>query len=152
MMREALRKLPTTLRTQVLWRIGIGLLAIFLFLVIWISSREFTFAFPCLILAVFLFVNSGRMLYNIIIGSYICISGECTAVELVGLRRRVKSITVDFDGKKVVLPIKYRIRKIAAGEHVTLYLSDRTPVYEQDGIYCIYDYYALAFGERVIQS
>lgn len=151
-MRKIVRQLPTTLRAQVLWRICIGLLAIFLFLVIWISCNEFTFAFPCLILAVFLFVNSGIMLYNIITGSYIRISGKCTAVDLVGLRKRIKSIAVDFDGKRVVLPIKYRIRKIVPGELVTLYLSDRTPVYEQDGAYCIYDYYALALGERVIQS
>lgn len=151
-MKEWFCKLPAALRLQILLRTGIGTVAAILFAVIWGYSHEFTFAFPCLVLALFLFVNSSRMFYNIIIGNYIRICGECRSVELVGLRKRIKSIVVDFDGKSVVLSMKHRIRKITPGEMVTLYLSDKTPVYEQDGNYCIYDYYAIAFGERVIQS
>lgn len=151
-MRELLHQLPPALRNQIFLRIGVGLLSLFLFLVIWVWGKEFSFALPCLILAAFLCINSTRMFYNIITGSYIRIYGKCTSVELTGLRKRIKSITVDFDGKRVVLPIKYRIRQITPGETVTLYLSEKTPVYEQDGKYCVYDYYALAFGEGVIQS
>ena len=146
-MKEWFCQLPAALRIQILLRTCIGAVAAILFAVIWVYSREFTFALPCLILAVFLFVNGAVMAYHIFIGSFICIHGVCTMVETTGIRKRIKSIIADFDGKRVVIPVKQRIRQVLPGKNITVYLSDKTPVYEKDGDYYIYSYYALALGE-----
>lgn len=146
-MKEWFRQLPAVLRVQILLRAGSGVVAAILFAAILAYSREFTFALPCLILSVFLFVNGAVMTYNIFVGSFICIHGVCTTIETTGFRKRIKTVIADFDGQRVVIPVKQRIRQILPGKNITVYLSDKTPVYEKDGDYYVYSYYALEFGE-----
>lgn len=141
-----IKQLPEALRTQLLIRVGSGTVAMLVFFVVLLMTGEFTFALPCLILSVFLFVNCWTLLRSIIIGSYLCVSGPCVEVEKVGFRRRIKSITVRLGEKLVVVPIRRRINKLSPGTTVTLYVSEKTPVYEKDGLCHIYEFLAISFG------
>lgn len=145
------KQLPKALKKQITLRFFGGSVSLLLFIAILIITKEFVFSLPCLIFSVFLFVNLAIMLYNIIIGSYVCVKGLCEQVETVGLRKRVKSITVNFNGARMVLPIRQRFKKILPGSQVTIYMSEKTPVYEKDGLNYAYEYYALEFDGRVKQ-
>ena len=141
-----IKQLPDALRMQLLMRLGSGATALLLFVVVWLLSGEFTFALPCLILAVFLLINSWSLLRNVIVGDYLCVSGPCEEVERTVLRRRIKSVTVRLGDKLVVIPIKRRVKKLIVGTNITLYISEKTPVYEKDGLCHIYEYLAVSFG------
>ena len=62
------------------------------------------------------------------------------------LRRRIKSVTVRLGDKLVVIPIKRRVKKLLIGTTVTLYISEKTPVDEKNGLCHIYEYLAVSFG------
>ena len=53
------------------------------------------------------------------------------------------------DGKNLKLPIQKRVQTIKEGDTVTVYLSENAPVYEDDGNYIIYSYYALEVRENI---
>lgn len=140
------RQLPEALRIQLLMRLGSGVAALVLFLLILLVTGEFTFALPCLILSVFMVANSWSLLHSVIVGSYLCVSGSCEEIERVGLRQKIKSITIRLGDRLVVVPVRRRIKKLLPGTMVTLYVSEKTPVYEKDGLCHIYEYYAISFG------
>lgn len=141
------RQLPEALRFQLLLRLGSGMAALVLFLVLLLVTGEFIFSLPCLILSVFLLANSWSLLHSVIVGSYLCVSGPCEEIERVGLRRRIKSITIRLGDKLVVVPIRRSIGKLLPGTMITLYVSEKTPVYEKDGLCHIYEYYAISIGK-----
>ena len=146
-MKELFNQLPQPVRWQAVLR-GAGVISfLILFVAIWAGTGEFLFAFPCLVFAVFLFVNSGIMLYNIINGNYVRIHGTCIDIERSGIRRRVKSITISHDDKQVKIPVRRKFPGLSMGCGVTLYLSDKAPVYERNGAYAIDSYYALTLEE-----
>jgi hypothetical protein len=45
--------------------------------------------------------------------------------------------------------IRHRIKRIAVGDTVVVYLAESTQVYDQDGGYLIGNYYALDIGKGV---
>lgn len=145
------KQLPPALKKQIVLRLAGVSASMILFVAILIITKEFIFSLPCLIFAVFLFVNLVMMLYNILVGSYVCVQGFCEQVETVGLRKRAKRITVNLNGAHMVLPVRQRYKKILPGCSVTIYMSEKTPVYEKDGLHYAYEYYALEFNGRVNQ-
>lgn len=143
---------PSALKKQITLRaLGVSV-SLVLFVCILIITKEFIFSLPCLIFAAFLFVNLLSMLYNILIGRYVCVQGMCEQVETVGLRKRVKSITVNLNGAHMVLPVRQKYKKILLGCPVTIYMSEKTPVYEKDGLHYAYEYYAIEYNGRVNQQ
>lgn len=146
-MKELFAHLPPAIRRQMAVRSGVAMIFFILFFAIWIGTGELSFALPCLILAVFLFVNTAMMFYNIINGNYVCIHGICTSIERTGIRKRVKYITIAPDGKSVMIPIRHKVPGLVQGCGVTVFMSDKTPVYERDGGYVIDSYYTLTLEE-----
>lgn len=65
-----IKQLPDALRMQIFVRLGSGAASLLLFLVVWLISGEFAFALPCLILAVFLLMNSWSLFRTVIVGDY----------------------------------------------------------------------------------
>ena len=143
-----LKQLPQALQMQLLLRTGSGVLAMVLFLVVLLSSGEFTFALPCLILSILMFAHSWTLLRCVIVGNFLCVSGPCEEIERVGFRRRIKTITVRLGDKRVVIPIRRRVKNLAVGTTVTLYVSEKTPIYENDGLCHIYEYLAMSFTAK----
>ena len=43
----------------------------------------------------------------------------------------------------LTVSIHERIKRLSVGDTVTIYLSEKTPVYSRDGAYLIYGYYAV---------
>lgn len=139
-MKEKLYSLPRPLQKQVLIRLAAGAIFIFLMIVVLICSRDLYFALPCALLSGYLLINGGRVFYHGYRGDYVRIQGICEEIESVGIRKRIKSIRIAFDGYSVKIPVRQRMKRLAVGDTVIVYLSEKAPVYEQDGGYMICSY------------
>jgi len=73
----------------------------------------------------------------------------CEQIETTGIRKRVKSICISIEKNMLRIPVRRRAKSIFRGDTVVLYLSDKIPVYEKDGEYMIYNYYALEIKKEV---
>ncbi len=142
-MKEKLNALPKSLQKQVVFQLGAGIIFLLLTALIWILSEDVYFGLPCLLLSGFLLANGGRLFYIGSKGSYICIRGTCEQIDTFGIRKRIRSIDIAFDGYLVKIPIHQRMKRLSIGDTVIVYLSEKAPVYEQDGAYMVCYYYAL---------
>lgn len=127
-MKEKLRNLPRPLQKQVLIRLAAGAGFIFLMIVFLICSRDLYFALPCALLSGYLLINGGRVFYHGYRGDYVRIQGICEEIETVGIRKRIKSIRIAFDGYRVKIPVRQRMKRLAVGDTVIVYLSEKAPV------------------------
>jgi len=146
--KEKFWQLPAALQKQVLIRGALGVTALLLFIVILIFTKELYFGLPCIALSLFMIVNSALLLYNCINGKYVVIAGICADVEKTVLKKRVKSIDVKVDEKNLTLPIRHRLKSPSVGDEITAYLPENAPVYEKDGGYCIYSFYAVKIRRK----
>ena len=147
-MRKKFGELPVPLQKQIAVRLVGGAVFLFLFAVILLGFRDFYFSLPCLLLSGFLLINGIRLCYNSFAGDYMCIQGICEKIEMSGIRKRIKGIWVQLEGNVVKIPIRQRMKALSIGDTVIIYLSDKTPVYEQEGSYMICSYYALGTEKR----
>ena len=142
-MKEKLKKIPEALQRQILSQFVAGIVFLFLFAVIWFCFRDFYLYLPCLIFAGYLIVNAGFLFYNSNIGNYICVQGVCEQIEVTGIRKRIKKLYISLEQNTLCITIKHRIKRVAVGDTIIVYLSDKTPVYEQQDGYMICSYYAI---------
>lgn len=142
-MKEQLMKLPKAIQKQIMIKLVGGVLFLFLFIIILACFGDLYFCLPCLLLSGFLFVNGGRLFYNGANGNYICIGGICETIEKSGIRKRIRSISLTFEQNRIRIPIWQRMKTLSVGDTVIVYVSDKTPVYEQEEGYVICSYYAL---------
>ena len=142
-MREKFKSIPFALQKQIISRFATGLLFVFLFFVILFCFWDVYLFLPCAFFAVFLIVNAIFLFYNSYKGNYVCVEGICEHIETTGLRKRIKSITLELVENKLRIMIRHRIKRIAVGDTVIVYLAKSTQVYEPDDGYLINNYYAL---------
>ena len=76
-------------------------------------------------------------------GDYLVVSGICQSIELSTMKRKVKSIVLLADGQTIQVMLQGRMRKIAAGAAIDLYLAKNAPIYEKDGKKLLYSYIAI---------
>lgn len=148
-MREKFKSIPFPLQKQIISRFAAGLLFVFLFLVILFCFWDVYLFLPCIFFAVFLIVNAILLFYNSYKGNYVCVEGICEHIETTGLRKRIKSITIELAENKLKIMIRHRIKRIAVGDTVVVYLAESTQVYDRDDGYLIGSYYALDIGKGV---
>lgn len=142
-MKEKFRNIPTALQRQIVFRGMGGLLFFILSMILLGSVRDWYLIFPCFLCGVFLLISGFWLLYQSVKGNYMRLQGECTRIETVGLRRRIRFIYFILEEGVVKIPVQHRIRKLTEGDIVTIYVAEKTPVYEKDGMYIISSYYAM---------
>lgn len=59
---------------------------------------------------VMLIVSGAILFYNSIKGNYVSVSGVCENIEVTGIRRRVKRITLKLEENSLTVSIKHRIK------------------------------------------
>lgn len=148
-MKKKLRKLPEALQRQVVYRLMAGIVFIFLFFITLVCFWDFYFCIPCFILAVFLILNGAGLFYQGCKGSYLEVRGICRKIETAGIRKRIKSVTLTLGQNTLKILVRQKIGKLAVGDTVIIYLSDKAPVYEQDGSHMICSYYAMEIRNGV---
>lgn len=147
-MRERFGKLPQALQKQVLFRSGVSVLFWSLFIIILINFRDIYLLLPCLLLAGYLTGNSMWLFFQSVAGNYMHLQGECIHLETIGIRKKVRSVHLALEQGIVKIPVRQRIRRLSEGDTVSIYVAEKTPVYERDGLYIISSYYAMEIQGR----
>lgn len=147
-MRVRFGKLPQALQKQVLFRSGVSVLFWSLFIIILISFQDIYLILPCLLLAGYLTGSSIWLFFQSVAGNYMHLQGECIRLETIGIRKRVRSVHLALEQGIVKIPVRQRIRRLSEGDTVSIYVAEKTPVYEQDGLYIIGSYYAMEIQGR----
>lgn len=145
-MKERFKQLPEPLQQQVIRRFAVATVFVLLFFITLFDFWDVYLFLPCLFFAGFFIVNALRLLYTCIRGDYISVSGTCVQVETTAIRRRIKSLTLEYEEEKprlLTVSIRERMKRLSVGDTVTIYLSEKTPVCSRDGSYLIYGYYAV---------
>ena len=98
---------------------------------------------------VLLIVSGSVLLYNSIKGNYVSVAGVCENIEVTGIRRRVKRITLKLEENSLTISVRHRIKKLKIGDTVIVYLSDKTLVYPTANGYDAFSYYAMEIRNGV---
>jgi hypothetical protein len=147
---EKIKQVPGPLQKQILIRYGIGVVFFLLFVLILIFYRDLNLSIPCVAFSVFFLVNAVLLMYRSFDGKYVIVEGVCSELEKTGLRKRIKAIYVDAGPHNVKVMIKQRLKRIAVGDDITVYLSAAAQVYEQDQCFLVYSYLALDVKSRTM--
>ena len=147
-MRDIFNKMPAAMTRQILLRSGATLLIFVLFIAVTVIFNNIYLYMPCLILFAVMIVNTFSLVYNCVSGNYVILEGLCSDVEVTRIKRKIKAIELKAQDRIFRFPINKRIGKINSGDTVIVYLSDKTLLYEKDGAFIVYEYYALEVKER----
>ena len=142
-MKQEFKQMPEILQKQVIIRIGLGALSLVLFAALLIYTGDMFLALPFAALAVFFAAAAFALFRRVMLGEYVVVSGKCAETGMTMLKRRAKHIVLDTDVCKLKVVLRGRMRKIAAGTEVKLYIAKNTPVYEQNGSQSLYSYLAI---------
>ena len=148
-MKEKFKSLPEALQWQILSRFAGGVDFLLLFVVIMIFYRNVYLWLPSLFFMVLLIVSGSVLLYNSIKGNYVSVAGVCENIEVTGIRRRVKRITLKLEENSLTISVRHRIKKLKIGDTVIVYLSVKTPVYPTANGYDAFSYYAMEIRNGV---
>ena len=151
-MKERFKQLPEAMQKQIIIRFAVALFFIMLFFITVFSSGDVYLYLPCLLFTVFFIINALSLLYNSIIANYVSVKGTCIMIDATAIRKRVKSFTIECEedsSKLLTVSIRHRIKRLAVGDTVIIYLSEKTPVFSNDGGYMINGYYALEIRKGV---
>lgn len=142
-MKDQFKHLPDALQKQIMLRLAIGTGFFVLFLIVQFCMEDIYFSLPCVVFGGVMIVNGGMLFYNSTKGNFISVRGVCRQIETIGIRKRVRNIYIDTEPYILKLPVRQRIRNLDKGDTIIVFLSEKTPVYEQDNGYMICSYYAL---------
>ena len=141
-------RLPQLLRRHIAVNIIIATFAVLLFFVVIFCYSDVVLALPSLILSILLIVKTAIIFYNCIAGNYLEIKGTCSGVEKSAFRKRIKSITVSAEDKKLKLNRHYSIKNISIGDAITVYISKKSPLYNQNGTYIANEFYGVSVDKE----
>lgn len=150
-MKEKFARIPEPLRIQILFRLGIGVVSAILLITALLIGGDWRFCIPCAALAVFFLGGGVLLFFRGTDGRYVVIEGVCTEIERSTLRRRLKSFSLQ--GKQFPIRImnqRQRIRGLAVGDTLTVYVSEKALVYEMDGCRIVNSYIALCRKEAAL--
>ena len=75
---------------------------------------------------------------------YVTIEAACTEINRMPFRRRIKSLYLRSEQYTIKLVGVRKIRGLAVGDTMTLYVSDNAAIYEMDGSMVLCSYLALS--------
>ena len=74
---------------------------------------------------------------------YVVVEGVCTEVTKSMLFKRIKTLTLEVDGKLLCIQLKQHKRDYKPGTRLCLYIQENAKVYERDGGFLILEYIAI---------
>lgn len=142
-MKERWKNGPEALKRKVIKRICMGLLFCVIGIVAWIISKRFLFALPCFAVSAVLGLSGANVLFAVLMGRYIILSGTCERVDQTLITKRTKAMYLTTNYGTVKVLIRHNGRRVQVGAYVYCYISLKVPVYEFNDIKVVNDYYAV---------
>lgn len=147
-MKERFKRLPEALQKQVIYRLGAGVIFLLCTILILIFHRDIYLLLPSLCFAVFFVLNGLWVFLEIDAGKYVVVEGCCTGIERTPLRKRIKNIHIETDDITVKVIVKQRMKQLAIGDNIRVYVFEKTPVYDQEQCKLLCSYLALEKTRR----
>ena len=142
-MKERWKNGPEALKRKAIKHICIGLLFCVIGIVAWIISKRFLFALPCFAVSAVLGLSGANVLFAVLMGRYIILSGTCERVDQTLITKRTKAMCLTTNYGTVKVLIRHNGRRVQVGAYVCCYISLKVPVYEFNGIKVVNEYYAV---------
>ena len=142
-MLEEFRRIPEPLQRQILLRLGLGAAFLALLIALIAVTRDVYLWLPCAGIVIFHAVSALLLFRLAVTGGYVAVTGECSGTGLTTIRRRSKFIILQTEAGAIKIMLRSRLRKVPSGAAVTLYLSKKSQIYEQNGEQILYNYLAL---------
>ena len=147
-MKEAFKQIPKPLQKQILYRLGMGVIALIMSVTFVISKIDLLSVLACFSIVTACFVSSGSLFRRAILGEYLIILGMCQAVKFTSVRKRTKMITLQTDdGQMLQVFVRQHLKKIVTGSIIMLYVAPNMHVYDKD-IYFIHSFLALEIRNK----
>ena len=147
-MKEKLKKLPPPLRKQALFRFAGAGACFSLLLVVAVGYRQPMLWFPFLVMGIFSAGSGALLVWRVAQGKVLLLEGVCREVELTLFRRRPKAVVMECGGRQVKVYLHARVRNLAVGERLRLYVAESSPVYEEDDVLVLSGYLAIEVGKK----
>lgn len=151
-MKGDFKRLPKILKKNIIYKIGLGLLFLTVFILMCIFMDHLVFALAPGAFALFALMDGIAMTLRCLSGSYVELYGTCTEVHKSSLRRKTRYILVDTKRGKVKLPIRTKPQSVREGDQVTIYVPDHASVYDYKGDMVVCEFYAIEIRNRKEQS
>lgn len=148
-MKKEFQKLPPALQKQILIRFGAGVLSLVLFIIAAVAYREFYVCVSFLLFGIVFGIAGAMLLIRTFQGRFVAVEGICNQVERTSIRRRPKAIYFPVDPHIVKVCLRHRLKNIAEGDGVIVYVADNMPVYQQDGCEVLNGYLAVEIRKGV---
>ena len=127
---------------QILLRLLLALASLTGGIVLW-CMEGIAAAAPFILLALLLAAAALRIRRCAEAGRYLALHGTILSVETTALLHRPKAVLIAVDGKAIRLELHSRRKAVQAGQHITLYVLDDTPLYEWRELHMLANYLAL---------
>ena len=147
-MKEKLKKLPPPLRKQALLRFAGAGACFCLLLVVAVGYRQPMLCFPFLVMSAFSAGSGALLVWRVDQGKVLVLEGICREVESTLFRHRPKAVVMECGGRQVKVYLHARVRNLAVGERLRLYVAESSPVYEEDDVLVLSGYLAMEVGKK----
>ncbi len=139
-MKRRYLNLPPPLRRQVLMHLAYFATATLTAVSMLILGMEFFVAASLFIIAGFFLFRA----FNMMLSKYVVIRGKCVSVCKNVLHARAKWIILEIDKKRVRIHTSSKLKTLfSIDDLIAVYVSDKARVYESEGGYSIYEYWAI---------
>ena len=142
-MKERFRNIPAPLQKQILLRAS-GM-AIGIAIMIFAGKEDIVLLLPGIAALLMFLVSACSLAIRCLDGKYLILKGQCLQIERSFVRKNIKAIYLKVQNHTVKLRCQLP-RRIAAGDQLTIYISNDAPVYEEDG--CQVLFHILAIGRE----
>ena len=144
--RNAFKAIPAALQRQILRRGLMGCAFLILSLIFLLLGYDIRLVLPGFGFMLFCVGSALWLFYIADKKQYVVVEGVCTEVTKSILFKRIKTVTLDADGKMLCVQLKQHGRTIVANVKLRLYIYEKTMVYEKDGMLIIYDHFVIETG------
>ena len=146
-MADQFKQIPAPLQKQILSRLAGSGLGIVMLILILAYRGSWQLMLPGMAIFLAFTVNAWLLFRKCADGSYVVIRGECTEIERTGIRKKIKAVYIQSEGRCIrIMTQLQKIRKLSVGDKLTIYLAENTPVYDHDGCLVIFQIIAVGKG------
>lgn len=142
-MKEKLNKLPPPLRRQALLRFAGAGACFCLLLVVAAVYHQLALCLPFLGMAVFSATSGALLVWRADRGKILALEGVCQQVENTLFHHRAKVVVMTCGERQVKIYLRSRVRNLAPGDALRVYVADSAPVYEEKKVLVLGGYLAI---------
>lgn len=142
-MRKRFSQLPGPLQRVILFRLSGVLFGGSILILALVSGSNWMLIFPAVVIMLYALFSAFVLFLECSEGSILTIEGSCSSLEQSVIRKRIQAIYLRSDYHDIRIVCRYgKVRDIRPGDTITVFLREKTPVYEMEGYQVICDYLA----------